>query len=247
MLSLPTFSKANDAESLIWRGGETRVLIRGEQTRNAYTVLLVSIDGDQSRGVPAPSEAGYYLLKGSIKISSRFGSHLLEEGCFINIPRYIPHDVEIGPEGAMFLTFLSPAAESLWIDLEAADLENSEDGQPVARAPIFCPKGAGERIEKMGVEHLLKIDLPRSGDAYSLSEINIPTECTIPRYYLPDLEEGIFLLQGSLRFTIGDQVEEVVPGTWANIPRGISRSITNHGSIKAKALNFLGASPATPL
>ena len=91
----------------------------------------------------------------------------------------------------------------------------------MSQGAIFLPPGGGERIENpLGGEIVFKARAAQTGGSLTVFEaVNPPGQG--PPYHLHDtLDEVVYVVDGTLRVRLDDQVEEAPTGAFVFIPRG---------------------------
>ncbi len=84
----------------------------------------------------------------------------------------------------------------------------------------------GERLSWMGEPTLLKITGEQSGGLYAMAEIVSTPEGFVPLHVHRREDEAFYVLDGEVTFTIGDQVVEAGPGSFAFGPRDVPHRYT---------------------
>ncbi len=215
----PLLWAVEDAPLLLWRGGETHVLAKGEDTRNAYALVHVYMDADQSRAVPCPGEIGYYVLSGGFRLLSEYGAYNLTSGSFVNLPRDTAHEVSsFREESVSFLSFVAPAVEDLWVEDSPEYVDVARGGES-DRSPVIQLPSEGDRTVFLGEIRTMKITGGSTLGAYSLWETVIPN-ASEPILQIHSREElGFFVIEGTVGFDVGRRHFQVSSNTFLNIPR----------------------------
>jgi quercetin dioxygenase-like cupin family protein len=95
---------------------------------------------------------------------------------------------------------------------------------------VFLPPGQGGRIENpLGGEIVFKARAAQTaGSLTAFEAVNPPGQG--PPYHVHDeLDELIYVLEGTLRVRLGDQVEEAEAGAFVFIPRGMPHTWAGRG------------------
>ena len=79
----------------------------------------------------------------------------------------------------------------------------------------------GERLSWMGEPTLLKLTGEQTGGLYALAEIVSTPEGFVPLHVHHREDEAFFVLDGEVTFTIGQEVVEAGPGSFAFGPRDV--------------------------
>jgi quercetin dioxygenase-like cupin family protein len=70
----------------------------------------------------------------------------------------------------------------------------------------------------------------------TLGFVEIRPDRKNPRHYHPNCDEALFLLEGELDHSLGDQVFHLTPGTAIHIPAGAAHDATNRGAETARMI-----------
>jgi len=71
-------------------------------------------------------------------------------------------------------------------------------------------------------------------------ELTVPPGAMVPPPHShTDNEECVYVLEGTLRYAVDDEVRELEPGDWMSTPRGSVHAFSNTGSATARALIIL--------
>jgi quercetin dioxygenase-like cupin family protein len=83
------------------------------------------------------------------------------------------------------------------------------------------PPDGGERLSWMGEPTLLKVTGEHTGGLYAVAEIISTPEGFVPLHVHHREDEAFYVLGGEVTFTIGDEVLEAGPGSFAFGPRDV--------------------------
>jgi mannose-6-phosphate isomerase-like protein (cupin superfamily) len=130
------------------RYGEQTVIKAGEaETRGAYAVRENAVPAGFS-GVPYhihhTAEEAFYILEGEMTVFTPDGPREAPAGTFVLIPRGTAHAfANHGVTPLRWLTFISPAWVSGWVEEESALLQNAgtEQSDRDLQAAIFAKYG----------------------------------------------------------------------------------------------------------
>ena len=123
------------------------------------------------------------------------------------------------------------------------------NASPVLLDPVATPCGTGQDVAfmtldsagfvvKAGAVRPTRIPLGKTsmkalssdtGGAYSFGEHHLTYDFPPHIHYRED--EGIYVLEGQIRFTIGDEAHVLGPGDFIFMPRGVSHSITRASDV----------------
>lgn len=112
----------------------------------------------------------------------------------------------------------------------------------IAEILVLQP-GEGRTVSVMGDRYTLKALWGHTRGAWSLTEVGATPGAPGPPPHIHDNEEEAFyVLEGTVRFTIGERTVTASPGTFALVPRGTVHTFANPGPRPARLLVIL--SPA---
>ena len=105
----------------------------------------------------------------------------------------------------------------------------------MTRAVIKQP-GAGRTVAVVGDVYRFLATGEDTGGRYALWEAVVPPGGDPPPHVHSREEEGFYVLEGEITFTVGDQRLVAGAGTFANLPVGTPHSFKNEGSKPARML-----------
>jgi mannose-6-phosphate isomerase-like protein (cupin superfamily) len=119
-------------------GEQTVIKVAQAETRGAYAVRENAAPAGFG-GVPLhihhTAEEAFYVLDGELTVYAADAVLPAPAGSFVLIPRGTPHSfANRGPAGVRWLTILSPAWVSAWVEEESELLRSSAPGEPDAAA-----------------------------------------------------------------------------------------------------------------
>jgi quercetin dioxygenase-like cupin family protein len=107
----------------------------------------------------------------------------------------------------------------------------------VSEDAVLLPLGGGERIENpLGGEIVFKARAAQTDGSLTVFEAANPPGQGPPYHVHGALDEVIYVLDGTLRVRLADQVEEVTTGAFVFIPRGTPHTWEGRGD---KPVRFL--------
>jgi quercetin dioxygenase-like cupin family protein/catechol 2,3-dioxygenase-like lactoylglutathione lyase family enzyme len=127
-------------------------------------------------------------------------------------------------------------------DSAARDVAKSSSGAPneaagkVPRSFKYVPAGAGPCYWGPGDQITFLITGEETGGAFFMAEVLVPPGGGPPPHTHRFEDESFRLLQGSLTIQIGGKTLNALPGDFVHLPRGITHSFRNNGSVDAKFL-----------
>ena len=102
---------------------------------------------------------------------------------------------------------------------------------------VLLPPGQGDRIENpLGGEIVFKARAAQTAGALTVFEAVNPPGTGPPYHVHDELDEMIYVLEGTLRVRLVDQVEEATAGAFVFIPRGTPHTWEGRGG---EACRFL--------
>ncbi len=102
--------------------------------------------------------------------------------------------------------------------------------QPQAQAPITIG----------GLEIRYLVDGTVSGTATGMFELTVAPGARVPPAHSHSgNEEIVYVLEGKLRYSVGEETRDLGPGDRMHTPRGVTHAFNNPHSEKAKALIML--------
>lgn len=104
-----------------------------------------------------------------------------------------------------------------------------EEGQAFKQNPIVILPDGGDRLNIAGGEFIHKVKSVDTNNVFSVIEIITPPGKGVALHVHEKEDELVYLLQGEIEVTLGDQTMLAVPGVMALLPRGIPHGFTNVG------------------
>lgn len=105
--------------------------------------------------------------------------------------------------------------------------------------PVVVPPGSGEQLNIAGSKTLHKIKSSATNGAFSVMEFVTPPGKGVALHVHEREDELVYLLEGELEVTLGDQKMKAVPGVMALLPRGIPHGFTNIGNKPSRLLDTI--------
>ena len=105
----------------------------------------------------------------------------------------------------------------------------------MTRAVVRQP-GAGRTVAVVGDVYRFLATGEDTGGRYALWEAVVPPGGGPPPHVHSREQEGFYVLEGEITFTVGDQRLVAGAGTFANLPVGTPHSFTNEGGRPARML-----------
>ena len=111
--------------------------------------------------------------------------------------------------------------------------------QEITQAPILVPPGTGEMLNIAGSPILHKIKSTDTNGVFSVVEIVTPPGKGVALHVHEREDELVYLLEGEIEVTLGNQKMKAVPGVMALLPRGIPHGFTNIGNKPSRLLDTI--------
>jgi mannose-6-phosphate isomerase-like protein (cupin superfamily) len=112
--------------------------------------------------------------------------------------------------------------------------------QPVLpQGVIYLPEGEGRAYPLGKMHSVFKSDGDETAERYSISEWWLEPNTPGPGAHSHDANDDIFyVLEGSVRFQVGDQKIDASRGAFLRVPVGVLHDFENVSSARAGLLNF---------
>ncbi len=102
---------------------------------------------------------------------------------------------------------------------------------------VLLPPGHGERIENpLGGEIVFKARAAETAGSLTVFEAVNPPGKGPPYHVHDELDEVIYVLEGTLRVRLVDEIEEAPAGAFVFIPRGMPHTWAGHGEETVRLL-----------
>lgn len=141
----PITVDATDGVTVSVVGDTYRILVGGEQTQGAFTVIdmLIPPGGGPGPHAHAHMEESFFVIDGEITVKSEYGTYQATKGAFVNIPKggVVHHFKNNTDRDAHLLCIAIPAG---------LDAFFREIGQPVAPGQLLPPPS----LDKAKMEEL---------------------------------------------------------------------------------------------
>ena len=102
--------------------------------------------------------------------------------------------------------------------------------QKTMQQPILVPPGGGEKLNIAGSPIFHKVKSKDTNGVFSVMEFVTPPGKGVALHVHEREDELVYLLEGEIEVTLGDQKMKAVPGVMALLPRGIPHGFTNVGN-----------------
>jgi quercetin dioxygenase-like cupin family protein len=89
-------------------------------------------------------------------------------------------------------------------------------------------EGTAQRFQP-GEDFTWKITAATSGGAMDFGELSVAPDVAVPRHIHREHDEAYYILDGTFRFEVGDEVADAPPGAFVFIPRGTPHAWSKPG------------------
>ncbi len=105
------------------------------------------------------------------------------------------------------------------------------------KSPVIVPRGEGERLRALGAD-VRFLCLPRqTGEAWSLMEATLPLDAG-PRAHEHPWDECYYIVEGEVRFTMGEDVGVYAAGDFLYASAGTVHGFRGASATPARVLVF---------
>ena len=111
--------------------------------------------------------------------------------------------------------------------------------QKTRQEPILVPPGGGEKLNIAGSPISHKVKSKDTNGVFSVMEFVTPPGKGVALHVHEREDELVYLLEGEIEVTLGDQKMKAVPGVMALLPRGIPHGFTNVGNKPSRLLDTI--------
>jgi quercetin dioxygenase-like cupin family protein len=111
--------------------------------------------------------------------------------------------------------------------------------QKTKQEPILVPPGGGEQLNIAGSPIFHKVKSKDTNGVFSVMEFVTPPGKGVALHVHEREDELVYLLEGEIEVTLGDQKMKAVPGVMALLPRGIPHGFTNIGNKPSRLLDTI--------
>ncbi len=106
------------------------------------------------------------------------------------------------------------------------------------RQPIVLRPGEGRSYHMGGMSALFKADERETANQYSISEWWLEPNTQGPGAHSHPEDDVFYVLEGTMRFLIGDEWIDCPPGSFVLAPGGVIHDFQNAGDVRAGVLNI---------
>jgi quercetin dioxygenase-like cupin family protein len=105
--------------------------------------------------------------------------------------------------------------------------------------PRSIEPGEGKTVVLYGVRFTYKADAEATGGALALIEAEIPPHTLVKPHRHLNEDEYSLVIAGNVGVRLGDEEQEIGPGTYLIKPRGIPHALWNAGDEPARVLEII--------
>jgi len=105
--------------------------------------------------------------------------------------------------------------------------------------PVVVLPGSGGQLNIAGSQTFHKIKSGATNSAFSVMEFVTPPGKGVALHVHEREDELVYLLEGEIEVTLGNQKMKAVPGVMALLPRGIPHGFTNTGNKPSRLLDTI--------
>ena len=109
--------------------------------------------------------------------------------------------------------------------------------------PILVMPGGGDEFTMVGSQFFHKVKSKDTNGVFSVIEIVTPPGKGVSLHVHEREDELVYLLEGEIEVTLGDQTMKAVPGVMALLPRGIPHAFTSIGDKPSRLLDTILPGP----
>ncbi len=105
--------------------------------------------------------------------------------------------------------------------------------------PILVMPGGGDEFTMVGSQFFHNVKSKDTNGVFSVIEIVTPPGKGVSLHVHEREDELVYLLEGEIEVTLGDQTMKAVPGVMALLPRGIPHAFTSIGDKPSRLLDTI--------
>ncbi len=109
----------------------------------------------------------------------------------------------------------------------------------IQQVPIVVLPGGGDPLRIGDGQFIHKVKSEGTGGAFSVVEVVTPPQGSVALHVHEREDELVYVLDGTLEVTLGDQTMKATKGVLALLPRGIPHGFTNVGSSASRVLDTI--------
>src|SRR5438045_9022060 len=109
--------------------------------------------------------------------------------------------------------------------------------QKTMQQPILVPPDGSEELNSAGRTSSHKVKSKDTNGVFSVMEFVTPPGKGVALHVHEREDDLVYLLEGEIEVTLGEQKMKAVPGVMALLPRGIPHAFTNVGNKPSRILD----------
>ena len=113
------------------------------------------------------------------------------------------------------------------------------EGNAFKQDPIIVVPDGGDVLNIAGGEFVHKVKSQDTNNVFSVIQIVTPPGKGVASHVHENEDELVYLLEGEIEVTLGDQSMLAVPGVMALLPRGIPHGFTNVGDTPSVVIDTI--------
>jgi quercetin dioxygenase-like cupin family protein len=107
------------------------------------------------------------------------------------------------------------------------------------QAPLVVPPGGGDSLRIGEGQFIHKVNSRDTGGVFAVVEVVTPPQGTVALHVHEREDELVYVLEGTIEVTLGDQTMTATAGVVALLPRGIPHGFTNVGQTPSRVLDTI--------
>lgn len=111
------------------------------------------------------------------------------------------------------------------------------------QAPVVVPPDGGDPLRIGEGQFIHKVNSKDTGGVFSVVELVTPPQGGVSLHVHEREDELVYVLDGTLEVTLGDQTMTATAGVLALLPRGIPHAFTNVGDTPSRVLDTILPGP----
>ncbi|HSC27545.1 MAG TPA: cupin domain-containing protein [Vicinamibacterales bacterium] len=109
----------------------------------------------------------------------------------------------------------------------------------IQQMPIVVPPGGGDPLRIGEGQFIQKVRSGDTGGVFSVVEVVTPPRGSVALHVHEREDELVYVLDGTIEVTLGDQTMTATAGVLALLPRGIPHGFTNVGTTPSRVLDTI--------
>ncbi len=123
--------------------------------------------------------------------------------------------------------------------LTADKIQQKPKSENFKQGPIVVSPDGGEELNVGGSQIFHKVKSNDTNGAFSVVEIVTPQGKGVDLHVHECEDELVYLLEGEIEVTLGNQKMKAIPGVLAILPKGIPHGFTNIGNKPSRLLDTI--------